>query len=60
MTQGVLQKYKQLVSDGTFQETLLEMYRWGKQNGWDPAAKRIATVTVSQSELSLAALQNGL
>ncbi|KAL0054988.1 hypothetical protein WJX82_005488 [Trebouxia sp. C0006] len=34
------QKYKQLVSEGRFQETLLEMYRWGKQHAWDPLALR--------------------
>ena len=45
---AVLQKYKQLVSEGRFQETLLEMYRWGKQNGWDPAAKRIAAAAATQ------------
>lgn len=45
---AVLQKYKQLVSEGKFQETLLEMYRWGKQNGWDPAATKKAAA-VSQS-----------
>ena len=33
-----VQKYKQLVSEGRFQETLLEMYRWGKQHAWDPMA----------------------
>ena len=37
-----LQKYKSLVSEGRFQQTLLEMYRWGKQHGWDPAALRQA------------------
>lgn len=40
-----LQKYKQLVSEGRFQETLLEMYRWGKQNGWDPAATKNPAVS---------------
>lgn len=37
------QKYKQLVSEGRFQETLLEMYRWGKQHAWDPLALRAPT-----------------
>ncbi|KAL0035726.1 hypothetical protein WJX77_000104 [Trebouxia sp. C0004] len=37
------QKYKQLVSEGRFQETLLEMYRWGKQHAWDPLALRPPT-----------------
>ena len=36
----VMQKYKQLVSEGIFQDTLLEMYRWGKQHAWDPLALR--------------------
>ncbi len=38
-----VQKYKQLVSEGRFQETLLEMYRWGKQHAWDPLALRPPT-----------------
>ena len=29
-------KYKQLVRDGTFDEKLSEMYRWGNQYGWEP------------------------
>ena len=43
----VMQKYKSLVSEGRFQQTLLEMYRWGKQHGWDPAALRPAAGAAS-------------
>ncbi|CAG9463700.1 unnamed protein product [Pedinophyceae sp. YPF-701] len=31
-------KYKELVAEGTLEETLLEMYRWGKVHGWGPVA----------------------
>jgi len=30
-------RYTQLVRDGTFEVTMLEMYRFGKAQGWDPA-----------------------
>ena len=33
----VLQVYEKLNTEGRFQEKLLEMYRWGKANGWDAA-----------------------
>ena len=33
----MMQKYQQLVADGTFSQVLLDMYRWGKQHGWDGA-----------------------
>ena len=33
----VLQVYEKLNAEGRFQEKLLEMYRWGKANGWDAA-----------------------
>jgi PAB-dependent poly(A)-specific ribonuclease subunit 2 len=35
------EKYKQLVRDGSFDEKLAEMYRWGSQHGWE-------TVTLGQ------------
>ena len=44
-----VQKYKQLVSEGRFQETLLEMYRWGKQHAWDATAKRPAAPTAASA-----------
>ena len=31
------QVYEKLNAEGRFQEKLLEMYRWGKANGWDAA-----------------------
>jgi hypothetical protein len=31
----VEQVYEKLNAEGRFQEKLLEMYRWGKANGWD-------------------------
>ena len=33
----MLQVYEKLNVEGRFQEKLLEMYRWGKANGWDSA-----------------------
>ncbi len=33
----LLQVYEKLNAEGRFQEKLLEMYRWGKANGWDAA-----------------------
>lgn len=44
----VMQKYKQLVSEGIFQDTLLEMYRWGKQHAWDPLALRNPPTSAAQ------------
>ena len=32
-----LQVYEKLTAEGRFQEKLLEVYRWGKANGWDAA-----------------------
>lgn len=29
--------YKRLVAEGTFEETLLAMYRWGNEHGWSGA-----------------------
>ena len=34
---SVPQVYEELNAEGRFQEKLLEMYRWGKVNGWDAA-----------------------
>ena len=33
----LLQVYEKLNAEGRFQEKLLEVYRWGKANGWDAA-----------------------
>lgn len=33
-----MQVYEELVAEGNLQQKLLEIYRWGKQNGWDVAA----------------------
>ena len=30
------EKYIQLVREGTFDDKLAEMYRWGNQHGWEP------------------------
>ena len=37
----VLQVYEKLNAEGRFQEKLLEMYRWGKANGWDAAPSTV-------------------
>lgn len=29
-------QYKKLVQEGTFDDKLAEMYRWGNQHGWEP------------------------
>ena len=29
------QEYERLQAAGAFHDKLLEMYRWGKANGWD-------------------------
>ena len=34
---SLLQVYEKLNTEGRFQEKLLEVYRWGKANGWDAA-----------------------
>ncbi|BDA40432.1 probable PAN2-PAN3 deadenylation complex catalytic subunit pan2 [Coccomyxa sp. Obi] len=34
---SLFEVYKRLNAEGKFQEKLLEMYRWGKANGWDAA-----------------------
>lgn len=33
----LLQVYEKLNAEGRFQEKLLEVYRWGKANGWHAA-----------------------
>ncbi len=30
-----MQEYERLQAEGRFHVKLLEMYRWGKANGWD-------------------------
>ena len=30
------ERYKLLVREGTFDEKLAELYRWGNQHGWEP------------------------
>ena len=37
----MLQVYEKLNAEGRFQEKLLEMYRWGKVNGWDAAPSAV-------------------
>ena len=37
----VPQVYEKLNAEGRFQEKLLEMYRWGKVNGWDAAPSAV-------------------
>ncbi|CAL8467279.1 g6816 [Coccomyxa elongata] len=34
---SLFEVYERLNAEGKFQEKLLEMYRWGKANGWDAA-----------------------
>ena len=38
-----LQVYEKLVREGMLRDKLLEMYRWGKQNGWDASALKRQT-----------------
>ena len=39
----LLQVYEKLNAEGRFQEKLLEVYRWGKANGWDVAPSAEST-----------------
>lgn len=34
---NALQVYEELQAENRFHDKLLEMYRWGKANGWDVA-----------------------
>ena len=38
LTRDGLQEYEKLVAAGSLRDKLLEVYRWGKQHGWDPAS----------------------
>ena len=35
------QEYEKLQADGALRDKLLEMYRWGKMNGWDASALKV-------------------
>lgn len=47
-----VQVYEELNAAGKFQEKLLEMYRWGKANGWDSSPAQQAPTNDRAPEYS--------